>query len=457
MALIIFLLFALFSYNKGNIFYERLILMIWDKKWECASREDLTEIQLSRLQETVNRIYNKVPYYRQALDELDIKPQDIKSLEDLQRLPFTTKEALRDNYPFGLFTVPKEDLLRIHASSGTTGKPTVVGYTRQDLETWSQVVARIVAMAGVGPGDVAQVAFGYGLFTGAFGLHYGLEKVGALVVPASTGNTERQIMLMQDFEVTALIATPSYALYMAEVAENMGIDPRELPLKYGLFGSEACTEEMRGELEKRWGILATDNYGMSEIIGPGVSGECIYKDGLHIMEDHFIVEVIDPDTGEVLAPGETGELVITAITKEALPIIRYRTKDISRLNYDPCPCGRTSVRMEKVKGRTDDMLIIRGVNVFPSQIESVLVQVEGVSPNYLLVVTRDGYLDNLEVKIEVTDAWFTGKFKELENLERKLAHRLNTVLGISAKVHLVEPRSLQRFEGKAKRVEDLRD
>lgn len=430
--------------------------MIWDKKWECASRKAIEEIQLERLQETVKRVYENVPYYRKAFDDVSVKPEKIKSLADLQRLPFTTKEALRDNYPFGLFAVPTDKLLRLHASSGTTGKPTVVGYTKKDLETWSDLVARIVTMAGVGAGDIAQVAFGYGLFTGAFGLHYGLEKAGVLVVPASTGQTEKQIMLMQDFGVTALIATPSYALYMAEVAERMGIDPRKMPLKYGLFGSEACTEEMRTKLEERWGILATDNYGMSEVIGPGVSGECEFKNGLHIAEDHFIVEVIDPETEKPVEPGEKGELVITAITKEALPIIRYRTKDISRLNFEPCSCGRTNARMDKIMGRTDDMLIIRGVNVFPSQIESVLVQMEGVSPNYLLVVTKAGYLDNLEVKIELTDAWFTGRFKELEALEKKIAHRLQSVLGLSAKVSLVEPRSLQRFEGKAKRIQDLR-
>ncbi len=430
--------------------------MIWDKKWECASRETIEAIQLERLQATVKRVYERVPYYKKAFDDAGIRPGDIKSLADLQKLPFTTKEALRDNYPFGLFAVPVNQMLRIHASSGTTGKPTVVGYTKRDLDTWSDLVARIVTMAGVSTGDIAQVAFGYGLFTGAFGLHYGLEKAGVLVVPASTGQTEKQIMLMQDFGVTALIATPSYALYLAEVAEKMGIDPRGMPLRYGLFGSEACTEEMRAKLEERWDILATDNYGMSEVIGPGVSGECEYKEGLHIAEDHFIVEVIDPETQKPVPKGEKGELVITAITKEALPIIRYRTKDISRLNFEPCACGRTNARMDKVTGRTDDMLIIRGVNVFPSQIESVLVQMEGVSPNYLLVVTKQGYLDNLEVKIEVTDGWFTGKFKELEALEARIAHRLQTVLGLSAKVSLVEPRSLERFEGKAKRVQDLR-
>ncbi|NLC38601.1 MAG: phenylacetate--CoA ligase [Clostridia bacterium] len=430
--------------------------MIWDKRWECASRQEIREVQLSRLQETVGRVYERVPYYRKALDEAGVKPEDIRSLADVKKLPFTTKEALRDNYPFGLFAVPQQELIRIHASSGTTGKPTVVGYTRKDLETWSDLVARIVVQAGVTAKDTAQVAFGYGLFTGAFGLHYGLEKVGAAVVPTSSGNTERQIMLMQDFGVTALIATPSYALYMTEVAEKMGINPRDLPLKYGLFGSEPCTEEMRRELERRWGILATDNYGLSEIMGPGVSGECIYQDGMHIAEDHFLVEIIDPETGEPKDYGEEGEVVITTLTKEALPVLRYRTKDISLINPEPCRCGRTSFRMRKITGRTDDMLIIRGVNVFPSQIESVLVESEGLTPNYLLVVIRSGYLDQLEVQVEVREEWFTGRFRELEVLEKRIAQKLYTVLGLEAKVRLVEPHSLQRFEGKARRVKDLR-
>lgn len=430
--------------------------IIWNKKWECAPRKDIEEIQLERLKATVKRVYDNVPYYRKTLDSMGVHPQDIRKLDDIRKLPFTTKDVLRDNYPFGLFAVPKDELLRVHASSGTTGKPTVVGYTRNDLETWSELVARVVTQAGVTNKDMAQVAFGYGLFTGAFGLHYGLEKVGAAVIPVSVGNTERQIMLMQDFEATALISTPSYALYMAEVAEKMDIAPKKLPLKYGLFGSEACTEEMRQELEKQWGILVTDNYGLSEVMGPGVSGECQFQNGMHIAEDHFIVEIIDPVTEEPKDYGEEGEVVITTLTKEAIPIIRYRTRDISSLNPEPCRCGRTSMRMKKISGRTDDMLIIRGVNVFPSQIESVLVQSEGLTPNYMLVVTKNGYMDELEVQVEVTEEIFTDRFKELEALEKRIVHRLYTVLGLNAKVRLVAPNSLKRFEGKAQRVKDLR-
>lgn len=430
--------------------------MIWDKKWECAPRADIQEIQLIRLKETVERVYKRVPHYRKALDETGITPKDICSLEDIRKLPFTTKDALRDNYPFGLFAVPKKELLRFHASSGTTGKPTAVGYTRKDLETWSELVARVVTLAGVTSEDVAQVAFGYGLFTGAFGLHYGLEKVGATVVPTSSGNTQRQIMLMKDFEATALIATPSYALYMAEVAEKMGYDPKKMPLKFGLLGSEACTEEMRRELELRWGIIVTDNYGLSEIMGPGVSGECHLQDGMHIAEDHFFVEIIDPVTGEPKDYGEEGEVVITTLTKEALPIIRYRTRDISALNPQPCQCGRSSMRMRKISGRTDDMLIIRGVNVFPSQIESVLVTSDGVTPNYMLIVTKNGYIDELEVQVEVTEKIFSDSFQDLEALEKRITHDLFTVLGLTAKVRLVAPNSIERFEGKARRIKDLR-
>lgn len=430
--------------------------IIWNKQWECASRKDIEEIQLERLKVTIKRVYDNVPYYKKTFDSMDIVPDAIKKLEDIRRLPFTTKDVLRDNYPFGLFAVPRNKLLRIHASSGTTGKPTVVGYTRNDLDTWAEVVARVVTQAGVTDEDMAQVAFGYGLFTGAFGLHYGLEKVGAAVVPASVGNTERQIMLLQDFESTALISTPSYALYMSEVAEKMGIDIKNLKLKYGLFGSEACTEEMRRELEKRWGILVTDNYGLSEVMGPGVSGECQYQDGMHIAEDHFLIEIIDPLTGEPKDYGEEGEVVITTLTKEALPLIRYRTRDISSLNPEPCKCGRTSTRMKKISGRTDDMLIIRGVNVFPSQIEGVLVQSEGLTPNYMLVVTKNGYMDELEVQVEVTEEIFTDRFRELEAMEKRIEHKLHTVLGISANVRLIAPNSLERFEGKARRVKDLR-
>lgn len=431
--------------------------MIWDREMECINRKDLQKLQLERLQQTLARIYANVPFYRQSLAEAGVRPEEIKSLEDLQKLPFTTKDNLRDNYPYGMFAVPRKDVVRIHASSGTTGKPTVVGYTKNDLEIWAELVARLATAAGVTADDTAQVSFGYGLFTGAFGLHYGLEKIGATVIPTSVGNTEKQIMLMQDFTTTVLISTPSYALYMAEVAESLGVDTSSLPLRLGLFGSEPCTEEMRRELERRWHIVATDNYGLSEIIGPGVSGECRFKEGLHIAEDHFIVEVINPRTGEVLPYGETGELVFTAITKEALPIIRYRTKDLAVLNPEPCSCGRTLMRMSKVKGRTDDMLIIKGVNVFPSQIESVLMEIEGVGPQYQLVVTRKGYLDELEIKVEVADHWFTGKFSALEALEQRITQKLQTVLSLNAKVRLVEPRTLTRFEGKAKRVLDLRN
>jgi len=431
--------------------------MIWNEEMECMAREKRRNLQFQRLKETLNRVYERVPFYRQAFDERGIKPDDIKSLEDLPKLPFTTKADLRDHYPYGLFAVSRKDLVRIHASSGTTGKPTVVGYTKNDLETWAECVARLIVMSGGTAEDIAQVAFGYGLFTGAFGLHYGLEKIGATVVPASVGNTERQIMVMQDFETTILISTPSYALYMAEVAEQMGVDTAKLPLRLGLFGSEGWTEEMRKELEQRWHITATDNYGLSEVIGPGVSGECLFKNGMHINEDHFIVEIIDPETGEPLPEGKAGEVVITTITKEAFPLIRYRTKDISALSNERCVCGRTTARMTKIKGRTDDMLIIKGVNVFPSQIESVLIDIEGVAPQYQLVIRKKGYLDDLEVRVEFKEDWFTGRFSDLEALEERITRKLESVLSLSAKVKLVEPKSLTRFEGKAKRVIDLRN
>ncbi|KKM09990.1 phenylacetate--CoA ligase [Clostridiales bacterium PH28_bin88] len=430
--------------------------MIWDERHECMHREDLEALQAARLRETVRRVYEHVPYYRQTLDGAGVKPEDIQSIDDLRRLPFTVKDDLRQNYPYGLFAVPIKEVVRVHASSGTTGKPTVVGYTKNDIDTWAELIARIVTLAGVTPEDVAQVCFGYGLFTGAFGLHYGLERVGATVVPASGGNSEKQIMLMQDFGTTALIGTPSYAMYLAEVAEQVGVNPAKLPVRVGLFGGEGHTEEMRRELERRWDFLATDNYGLSEVIGPGVSGECQFQDGMHINEDHFIAEIVDPATGEPLPYGEYGELVLTSLTKEALPVIRYRTKDITRLNPEPCRCGRTTARMSKPTGRTDDMLVIRGVNVFPSQIESVLVEIDGVAPHYQLIVSRKGFLDELEVQVEMAEAWFTDRFKELEHLERRIKHKLQSVLSISAKVSLVEPRTLARSEGKAKRVIDLR-
>lgn len=430
--------------------------LIWDPVNECRSREDMRALQLERLRGIVEYVYERVPFYRQALKERGLRPSDIRTLEDVRLLPMTTKEDFRKNYPFGLFAVPLKEVVRIHASSGTTGKPVVVGYTRRDMETWTEVVARLVTCAGVTESDVAQIVFSYGLFTGGFGLHYGLERVGATVVPAAAGNSRRHIMLMQDFGTTVLVGTPSYVLHLAEVAEEEGVDPRSLPVRLGLFGGEASSREMLQEIERRWGMLATDNYGLSEVIGPGVSGECPYQDGQHIAEDHFLVEILDPATGEPCPPGVPGEVVITTLTKEAVPVLRYRTKDISAINYEPCRCGRTTARLAKIMGRTDDMLIIRGVNVFPSQVESVLMEIEGVAPHYQLVVSRRGYLDELEVRVEVDEAFFTDRFRELEELEEKVAERLHTVLQLKARVRLVEPRSIARSEGKAQRVIDLR-
>ncbi|WP_031514252.1 phenylacetate--CoA ligase family protein [Desulfofalx alkaliphila] len=430
--------------------------MIWDVENETMDRGQLQQLQLARLQQTLKNVYQNVPFYREKFDQLGIKPEDCRTLKDLSRFPFTVKTDLRDNYPFKMFAVPRSKVVRVHASSGTTGKPTVVGYTKKDLDTWADLVARLVTMVGVTEEDVAQVCFGYGLFTGAFGLHYGLERVGAMVVPTSTGNTERQIMLMQDFGTTTVISTPTYAMHMAETARKMGVDPAELPLKVGLFGSEAWTESMRAELERVWNLKATDNYGLSEIIGPGVSGECMYTNGLHVNEDHFLVEIIDPETEEPLDYGQGGELVITSLTKEAFPIIRYRTRDITVLNPEKCECGRTTVRMRKVSGRTDDMLIISGVNVFPSQIESVLLDVDGIAPHYKIIVAKKGYLDTLEVQVEPTEKAFTGQYKDLQLLEETVRNKLSSVLSLSAKVKLVEPGSLERFVGKAKRVVDNR-
>jgi phenylacetate-CoA ligase len=432
--------------------------MIWAKE-EMLPREEMEKLQLQRLQETVTRIYTKVPAYRTKMDEAVIRPEDIKSLEDLKRLPFTNKKDLRDNYPFGLFTVPRKELVRIHASSGTTGKPTVVGYTRKDLDTWTECVSRIAAMGGAMQEDVAQICFGYGMFTGALGLHYGLENLGATVCPTSSGNTQKQIMYMQDFETTLLVATPSYALHLGEVAWQMGLDPsRDLKVRIGLFGGEGMTEPMRQEMYKLWGqeMKVTQNYGMSELIGPGVSGECQELCGMHINEDHFIPEIIDPETGEVLPPGSKGELVITCITKEALPLIRYRTKDISRLLYEPCKCGRTTVRMENLSGRSDDMLIIRGVNVFPSQIEEVLLNVPEIGAHYEIVVDRKNFLDYMEIKVELADESLLDSYSKLGELEHRIKSSLRVMLGLDASIRLVAPRSLQRFEGKAKRVTDLR-
>lgn len=431
--------------------------MIWNERMECASRDEIRAVQLERLKSTVARCYNNVAHYRKKLDEAGVHPDDIKTLDDIRKIPFTVKDDLRDNYPYNLFAVPMREVVRIHASSGTTGKPTVVGYTKADIDMWAECVARLACAAGATADDVVQITFGYTLFTGAFGLHYGLEKVGASIIPISGGNTERQLAIMEDFGTTVLVGTPSYALYMAEVAKKKGIDKSKLKLRIGMFGGEGHTEEMRREIEEAWGIIDTENYGLSEVLGPGVSGECYIKNGMHIAEDHFYCEVVDKNTLEPVPDGQPGELVITSLSKEALPILRYRTKDITWLIPEKCECGRTSLRMAKVQGRTDDMLIIRGVNVFPSQIESVLLGIEDIGPHYEIIVRKDGYMDKIEVLVEVIDASLLDKFSALETLERKIQHALYTVLNIDAAVKLVEPESLKRFEGKAKRVTDLRN
>jgi len=431
-------------------------LAIWDKQAETMSRDALETLQLERLRHTVKWACDRVPFYRNRLRERDISAEDIRSLADLAHLPFTMKADLQANYPYGMFAVPMAEVVRIHSSSGTTGQPTVVGYTRKDLETWSDLIARVLTAGGVTRHDVVQIAFGYGMFTGGFGLHYGVERIGATVIPASSGNTARQIMIMKDFGTTALVCTPSYALYIAEALAEQKLKAGMLKLRVGLFGAEPWTETMRAEIEHRLGISATDNYGLSEVMGPGVSMECACKQGMHINEDHFIAEIIDPETGQVLPPGCTGELVLTTLTKEALPMIRYRTRDITRISTSPCACGRTFVRMEKPSGRTDDMLIIRGVNVFPSQIETVLMEIEGTEPHYQIIVTRQGALDHLEVQVEVNERVFSDEMRVMHALSGKIGRQLASVLGLSAKVTLVEPKSLQRSEGKAKRVQDLR-
>jgi phenylacetate-CoA ligase len=385
-----------------------------------------------------------------------VSEDSIQSLDDVRRIPFTTKTDLRDHYPYGLLAEPIENCARLHASTGTTGHPTVVAYTRDDLQVWSDLVARFITSAGVVEGDIAQIAFGYGLFTGGFGLHYGMERVGACVIPVSGGNTERQIKIMQDFGPTVLVCTPSYSLHIAEVMAAEGIHPGDLPLRVGLFGGEPWTESMRDEIEERLGITATDNYGLSEIIGPGVSGECLVKNGMHLQEDHFLVEHIDPETEEPAAPGDVGELVITPLSRQAFSVLRYRTRDLCRIMPEPCECGRTTRRMTKVIGRTDDMLIVRGVNLFPSQVETVLLEMGGTEPHYQLVITRDGTLDNLEIKVEVEEQFFSDEMKELRRIEQDLEHRLRSTLGVSFKLTLVEPRTLERGSGKARRVMDLR-
>ena len=433
--------------------------MIYNEDFETLPREVLETLQLKRLKKVVERVYHTVGFYRRAFDEAGVQPDDITSLGDLRKFPFTTKQDLRDNYPFGMFAVPMSSVVRLHASSGTTGRATVVGYTKRDIDTWSELMARCLVAAGLTKNDMLHNAYGYGLFTGGLGVHYGAEKLGASVIPISGGNTKRQIMILQDFGPTAICCTPSYALNLAEQGKEMGVDMKALKLRTGIFGAEPWSEKMRQEIENALGITALNIYGLSEIMGPGVAMECTEeRNGMHIFEDHFLVEVINPQTGEILPPGAEGELVFTTITKEAFPLIRYRTRDISRLLPEPCRCGRTLARMDRITGRSDDMLIIRGVNVFPSQIEAVLVGVEGLEPHYQIIVERVGNLDTLEIHVEVSERLFANadEVKVLQNTERRIVKDIKDYLGISAKVKLVEPKSLQRFEGKASRVQDRR-
>ncbi len=431
--------------------------MIFNIDYETMPREGLEAIQLRRLQATLERVYATVPFYQKKFEEAGIIPSDIESLQDLHKIPFTTKQDLRDNYPFGMFAVPMDNVVRIHASSGTTGQPTVVGYTARDIDTWARLMARSLAAGGATSGDIIHNAYGYGLFTGGLGVHYGAEKLGASIIPVSGGNTKRQIIIMKDFGPTILTATPSYTLHLAEVAEEMGVSFRDLKFKFGIFGAEPWSENMRQEIENKLRIIAVDIYGLSEVMGPGVAIECHEaKAGLHVFEDHFIPEIIDPETGEVLPYGENGELVFTSITKEAFPVIRYRTRDISTLSTEPCICGRTHVRMTRVSGRTDDMLIIRGVNVFPSQIESVLMQIDEVEPHYQLIVDRKDNLDTLSVLVEVGERLFSDEVKKLQDLEKRISKDIKEILGVSAAVKLVEPKTIARSQGKAVRVIDNR-
>jgi phenylacetate-CoA ligase len=431
--------------------------MIRDHYAETLPREELEVLQLRRLQALVERVYHLVPFYRQRLDEVGFKPEHLRTLADLEHLPFTTKQDIRDNYPFGMFAVPMEQVVRIHASSGTTGKSTPVGYTARDVEMWGELIARVLAAGGVHRGDIVHVAYGYGLFTGGLGFHYGVERLGAAVIPVSGGQTRRQIMLIQDFAPNVICCTPSFALYLAEVGREMGIDFKDTQLRVGFFGAEPWSEAMRQEIEDRLHLDALDIYGLSEVLGPGVGVECLEaKSGLHLFEDHFIPEVIDSVSLKPLPPGEAGELVFTTLTKEAFPLIRYRTRDVTTLDYTPCICGRTMARMSRIKGRSDDMLIIRGVNVFPSQIESVLVDVPGVAPHYQLIVDREGHLDTLEVAVEVDETVFSDEVKQMQKLAKTIEARIKDYLTVSVKVRLVEPRTIPRSEGKAQRVIDKR-
>lgn len=429
--------------------------MIWNETKECMSRDELRTLQGARLVKMVSRVYHNVEFYRKKMQQMGLEPGDIRGIEDLSKLPYTTKDDLRDNYPFGLFAVPDSEIVRVHASSGTTGKATVVGYTRRDIEMWAECVTRVLSMGNVGKNDRVQVSYGYGLFTGGLGAHYGAENIGAMVIPLSVGNTKKQITLMEDFGVTAICCTPSYLMFLTEALEEAGMIDR-IKLKAAFCGAEPWTDAMRNEIERRLHIKAHDIYGLSEILGPGVAGDCEFHTGLHVFEDHFVPEIIDPKTLEPVAPGVVGELVFTPITKEALPLFRYRTKDLTSISYDKCPCGRTSARLSRFKGRSDDMLIIRGVNVFPSQVEAALLEMGGVTPNYLLVVDRVNNLDTLEVQVEADDTFDFDEIRELEAMTGKIEHVLDQALGIKPHVKLVEPKTLARSEGKAKRVIDKR-
>ncbi|MDY0291609.1 MAG: phenylacetate--CoA ligase [Desulfuromonadaceae bacterium] len=431
--------------------------MLWNDEFETLPREAIEALQLKRLQQTLARVCATVPFYKQHFANAEITPGMVRTLDDLRRLPFTLKQDMRDNYPYGLFAVPLDQIVRIHASSGTTGKPTVVGYTKRDIDTWAELMARSFVAAGATRGDVIHNAYGYGLFTGGLGAHYGAERLGASVIPMSGGNTQKQMMIMQDFGSSVITCTPSYSLYLAEALKESGIELSSLKLRIGILGAEPWSEEIRVEIERSLGIKAIDIYGLSEIMGPGVAIECIEaQHGLHIWEDHFIPEIIDPESGEVLPDGDRGELVITTITKEGIPLIRYRTRDITRIIAEPCICGRTHRRLERMSGRSDDMLIIRGVNVFPSQIESVLFSMDGVEPHYQLIVDREGTLDTLEVQVEVNEETFSDEIRKLQQLSQSISRTIKDLLGITCKVRLVEPKTIARSEGKAKRVIDRR-
>ena len=430
----------------------------FQKDIETMPRAELEKLQLERLKQTVAYCYNNSAFYNKRLSEAGIfDGSKIKTLSDIQYIPYTTKDDFRDNYPVGIACVPMKDVVRVHASSGTTGKPTVGIYTKDDIDAWSDCVARVAAAGGVTDEDIIQISFGYGLFTGALGLHYGLEKIGATVIPASSGNTEKQLMLLRDLCVTGLVATPSYALYLSEAIKEGDHPLSDYKLKLGILGSEPCTPEMRAQIEQNLSIYVSDNYGMTELGGPGVSGDCLERNGMHFAEDHFLPEIINPETGLPAEKGEVGELVVTTLTKRGMPVLRYRTKDITRLMYDDCPCGRTHVRMAKTMGRTDDMLIIKGVNVFPTQIESVLVGTDKIGPHYQLVVRRENFRDTLEIRVELIDNRVLESFGELERLQKGIQEKMKSILGLQTKITLVQPKSLERFQGKAKRILDLRN